>query len=410
MIEDLALPVAPVAWDEHEWRPRVPEAFSRREVIRQTGTYFSAVVPSLSTVELTMKPELAALVDEATSALASFDAEVRTAAGSASALPPAAVLLRTESASSSQIEQLTTSAKQLALAQIDEPVGANASTVNRNVRAMRAALDIPDELSVEAVLTMHRALIGSAEEQLPLGQVHVGGELRRELVWIGGTDSAGPRGAEYVAPQAELVEPAMVDLMEFVRRDDVPRLVHAAVAHAHFETIHPFTDGNGRTGRALVHAMLRSSGLVSASVVPLSAGLLRDTAEYFKALEAYRAGDAGPIVTSFAQAALFAVHAGRFLMADLASEVEKARQKLEGVRPQAAAWKVVSLLQNQPIVNAKFLVHTLGITEMTAGRALAVLTKRGVVREVTGKSRNRIWQHDGILDTLDSFGKRSRRG
>jgi Fic family protein len=106
----------------------------------------------------------------------------------------------------------------------------------------------------------------------------------------------------------------MADLVAFAGRTDVPVLIQAAIAHAQFETIHPFPDGNGRTGRALLQGMLRHGGLTRNITVPVSAGLLNDTNAYFRALAEYRAGKADAIVITVAEASFAAIRNGRRLM------------------------------------------------------------------------------------------------
>ncbi|MFK5689205.1 Fic family protein [Ornithinimicrobium sp. LYQ92] len=100
---------------------------------------------------------------------------------------------------------------------------------------------------------------------------HPGGVLREEPVWIGGFAST-PVGAHHVAPHHTHLMPLLDDLTAFARRSDLPRMTQIAVTHAQFETIHPFTDGNGRTGRALVHVMVRENRLVQHGLLPVSAG------------------------------------------------------------------------------------------------------------------------------------------
>ena len=107
------------------------------------------------------------------------------------------------------------------------------------------------------------------------------GRWRDEQVWIGG-DSFGPHDAEFVPPHHARVPALMADLIKFTSRADLPLLSQAAIAHAQFETVHPFADGNGRTGRALIHAMLRGHRLTRNVTVPVSAGLLTDTRSYFR--------------------------------------------------------------------------------------------------------------------------------
>ena len=150
------------------------------------------------------------------------------------------MLLRSESAASSQIENLTSSARALAEAEIGEGTRANAAVILANVRTMQAALDLAGRLDEEAVLAMHRALMSQQT-------VHARRRLAR-AAGVGRRLPAAPRDAHYVPPVAGDVPALMADLVRFMDRDDLPPLAHAALAHAQFETIHPFTDGNGRTG------------------------------------------------------------------------------------------------------------------------------------------------------------------
>lgn len=181
------------------------------------------------------------------------------------------------------------------------------------------------------------------------------------------------------------------------------------MAHAQFETIHPFVDGNGRTGRALVQVMLRASGIASHTTVPVSAGLLTDLDRYFAALGAFRDGDASPIVRTFAQAARLAAAAGGDLIDGLRAELAASRELLAGVRPQASAFRLLPALVGQPIVDSAFVQRALAVDAVTANRALALLTDRGVLTERTGRRRGRVWQHPGILGALDEFATGIRR-
>jgi Fic family protein len=102
-----------------------------------------------------------------------------------------------------------------------------------------------------------------------------------------------------------------------MRRDDIAALTQAAIAHAQFETIHPFADGHGRTGRAIVSALLRANGVTEKVTIPVSSGLLTNTGLYFDALGAYREGSIQPIVERFAESGVEAVGNGRLLAAEI---------------------------------------------------------------------------------------------
>jgi len=135
------------------------------------------------------------------------------------------------------------------------------------------------------------------------------------------------------------LEALIDDLMRFASRDDLPALIQGAIAHAQFESIHPFPDGNGRTGRALLHAMLRGKALTRNVTLPVSAGLLTDTRAYFDALTAYRGGDPSPIVERFAAASFAAVANGRRLVGDVRAIRQDWDRRLTA-RRDSAAWRV----------------------------------------------------------------------
>lgn len=380
--------------------------YSRAEVARQTGPYQAAIPASIAEWVPRLPTEALADVEDATRQLVEFDLHAqRTLATENPALGPmTAMLLRTEAASSSQIEQLTTSAKQLALAELDESDAVNARAVVGNVHAMEAALRLAGEVSEDSILAMHQALMVQQRGFEPT----LAGRYRSEQVWIG-PGEAGPREADFVAPHHSRIPEAMSDLLRFVGREDLPVLVQVAVAHAQFETIHPFADGNGRTGRALAQSILRNKGLVKSTAVPISAGLLAEVTRYFAALGSFRAGDAAQIVREFARASRVAAVTGRDLVDDLEAQLELSREKLAGVRSDAAAWRVLPVLVSQPVVTTSYLVQRLGLGEMAALRALDVLAGRGILIELTGKSRGRVWQHSGILVALDAYAARIRR-
>lgn len=311
-----------------------------------------------------------------------------------------AVLLRTESAASSQIENLTVGARQFALAGLGEYTNRNARIVTANVRTMEAALALSREIDESSVLAMHHALLSESDP----GNA---GRWRDQQVWIGGS-ALGPHGAVFVPPHHTRVPTAMADLFDFVARTDVPGLVHVALTHAQFETIHPFTDGNGRTGRALVHAMLHRRGLIRQVTVPLSAGLLVDTSAYFEALTRYRAGDPVPIVRQFVDATFFAVDSGDRLVARLC-EIRDGYRAAVTARRDSVVWPLIDRLAAQPVVGNAYVRETFGVTDVAAQRAIDRLVDAGVLRAPKARARNRIWVAEEIVRALDEFAEGARR-
>jgi Fic family protein len=343
-LESDQLPWPRLAWEEHAWVPRIPtDLVSQAVRARHAGPYLAAVVPTIAQVRLRVPDAVAALVADASAEIARFDAEI-----GAEFAPFASVLLRSESASSSMIENLSSGAKAIVLAEMGSTSKHNASLIVRNVAAMNAALDLADRLDADAVLAMHRDLMRGHDDS-------IAGRWREQQVWIGG-DSFGPHGATFVPPHQSAVPSLMDDLVTFTRRADLPLLMQAAIAHAQFETIHPFPDGNGRTGRALVHAMLRGHRLTRKVTVPVSAGLLADTRAYFDTLTSYRDGDPVPIVEMMAQASLMAMVNARQLVDDL-REIRAGWDSKVKARQGAAAWRLADLLLRQPVVDAGAVAH-----------------------------------------------------
>src|SRR4051794_18232627 len=377
-----------LAWEDQPWQPRIPPSYVSASVRdRHAGPYRAAVVPRIAERSPRFSGDVLAVAEDASAEIARFDTEL----GSEVA-PFASVLLRSESASSSRIENLTSGARAIALAELGARDQGNALEVVGNVAAMRAALELSERLDEEAILAMHAALMTGHSPEMA-------GRLRREQVWLGG-DDFGPHGADFVPPAHEHVPGLLEDLVAFLRRDDIPALVQAAIAHAQFETIHPFPDGNGRTGRALMQAMVRGRGLTRNVTVPVSAGLLTDTRGYFDTLTRYREGDPAAIVGKVAQACLSAVTNGRRLVGDL-RWIRQGWDDRIRARRGAGAWRLAEVLSRRPVIDAAGVAQELGITVQNAQRAIAPLVEAGILVEFTGFARNRMWQATQVLDALD---------
>jgi Fic family protein len=384
-----------LGYESRPWQLAADAYGSRNQTRLASGPYQAAVPAPISHLPVPIGVELTAMTEEAAAELARFDGEVGQIAA-----PFASILLRTESASSSEIENLTSGAGQIALAELGERASKNAQLVVGNVRAMQAALELSENLSDAGVLEMHRALLEHSNPEIV-------GHWREQQVWIGG-GSLGPHTAQFVPPHHSRVPALMGDLMEFANRTDLPRLAQTAIAHAQFETIHPFPDGNGRVGRALVQAMLRAGQLTRHVTVPVSAGLLHDTQRYFDALGAYRRGDVAPIVRAIADASFAAVQNGRRLVADL----EAVRGAWIGritARRDSSAYRLVDVLLRQPVIDAATASFQLEVSGVNAQVAIDRLVSAGVLVQLSGGRRNRIWQAPEVLAALDEFGARSRR-
>lgn len=367
-----------------------------RAAQRQAGDYAAAIPAAIAELTVALPAAVVADAEEASNEITRFDAELGDEIA-----PFAAVLLRSESAASSDIENVTASARAIAEAEALGGTGRrNAAQIVSNTEAMKAAVALADRLDGNAILAMHRALMRDSDP----GSA---GRWRREQGWIGG-GNFGPRGADYIAPHHTRIHESITDLIDFTCRADVPTLPHVAIAHAQFETIHPFTDGNGRTGRALIQAMLRHKRLTRQITVPVSAGLLTNTDAYFAALERYRDGDPAAIVERLSDASLLAVTNGRQLVEELRSIRAEWDSRISA-RRDSAVHRVADLLITYPVLNAKLVERELDISTGNARRYIDPLAEADIIVEFTDRARNRAWRAPEVLSALDAFAVRAGR-
>ncbi|AKU19113.1 hypothetical protein VV02_19380 [Luteipulveratus mongoliensis] len=377
------------------WDPGGDWGYTARERAMVGRRYRSAVPPEIAEQPLVVDSDVLAHAEDASAAMARFDA-----AGPGEYGVLTAILLRSESASSSQIEQLTASARAVAEAGVTGAGSTNARVVAANVKAMEAALELADRLDAQAIGLMQAALLEDHDPEM------VG--WRDEPVWIGGAAST-PLDADFVAPHHTRIEAGVRDLVAFMRRTDLPVLAQAAIAHAQFETLHPFADGNGRTGRALVHAFLRHKELTRSVTIPISGGLLADKERYIAALTAYRQGRVEPIVRVFADAALHAVRNGTLLAEELRALVDTWRTRLT-VRSDSAVWRLLDQLPAHPVLDARTAARLLGVDEKNVHRHLRALVSADVlVASNHHQGRTILFRAPEVLAALDRYAEYAGR-
>ena len=389
--------VPPTGRERQHWAPPSSAGYTRRERAG-SGAYFSAVPAVIAGLRLDLPAGLVADSEEAAAEIARFDASSEHTWGAVTA-----VLLRSESSSSSQIEQITANARAIAEAELTGHGSGNAVGIVDNMRAMADAVDRTVRVTVEGIAEVQRTLLERHSPQL------VG--WRSEPVWVGGRGST-PVTADFVAPDHRRIAAALDDLTAFAGREDLPVLPQIAVAHAQFETIHPFADGNGRTGRALVHLMLRTKRLARTATVPISGGLLVAKDGYFDALTAYRDGDAAPVVDEFNHAALRAVHHGRQLVDRMAALRDTWRTTVRA-RSDSAAWAILDLLPAHPVIDAETVARHTGTHVNGVRRSVGPLLEAGVlVSSQHYRSHKQLYRAPAILDLLDDYaaevGRRQR--
>lgn len=307
-------------------------------------------------------------------------------------------LLRSESVASSRIEGLRVSHRKLAEAAFD-PALANqtAREVLANLRAMSTAISrAADSAAIDTtfLVDIHRVLLPTARDAWHAGR------LREDQNWIGRGET--PRNAEFVPPPPELVEGLLKDLDRFIARDGVPVLWQAAIAHAQFETIHPFADGNGRTGRCLIHAILKRRQLVDETVPPISVALAGAQGDYVAGLTAFRSGDQDAWLSTFAAATTLACEAAVTFSQWVEAEQARWRQVLHP-RAGSSLAQLIEVLPAHPVLSIDSAAAACGVSRRAVGSAVETLESAGIVKQVSRGGRNRIWICPELFHLLDEF-------
>lgn len=311
--------------------------------------------------------------------------------------------VRREALLSSQIEGTQSSFSDLLLFELDEAPGVpfdDVVEVSNYVAALEHGLARMREgfpLSNRLLREMHGKLLarGRGADKQP-------GEFRTTQNWIGGTR---PGNALFVPTPPDLVQECMAGLERFLHDDTLPysSLVRAALAHVQFETIHPFLDGNGRIGRLLIAMVLHHDGVLRQPLLYLSLYLKQHRAEYYRLLHAVRHdGDWEAWVDFFLEGvectSAGAVDTAHRLLALFRADTERVAAL---GRPAANALRIFDALRQRPLATINDLVERAGVNYQTAARAVQALQGLGVVREITGRQRNRVFAYDGYLAILN---------
>ncbi|MBO0713205.1 MAG: Fic family protein [Acidimicrobiales bacterium] len=287
--------------------------------------------------------------------------------------PTARLLLRAEGVASSSIEGLRAPAAEVAAAELDAAAVDDASAwVADNLAVVTEALGTATAgpLGVARLHAWHRRLM--RHSRLAPEMV---GAFRGAQGWVGGTS---PLDAAYVPPPPEHVPALMEDLVRFANSRSPDPITQAAAVHAQFETIHPYGDGNGRIGRVLVAWVLsRRTGIPVPP--PVSVLIAHDVGGYLSGLYQFRTGDIDPFVGWFAGIVTRSADATAAAVASLEALLEAWRGRLEELRADALALRLLDLLPAHPVVTSTIVAEEAKVTERTARRALSTLGQHGIL-------------------------------
>ena len=381
------------------------EGMSRRD---REGCHYDAYLPDpLAQWKLALPADLVADLSDAEAAIRRLNA---TGTSHVSLEGLARFLLRAESVASSKIEGLEAGPRRLLDAEVVLAQGGDAADriaveVLANVAAMEAAVGLgssTDTITLDHLLGIHRILM---ERSATPG---IGGVVRTAQNWIGGS-SYNPCSAAFVPPPPDTLDALLDDLLAYVNGDDHPALVQAAVSHAQFETIHPFADGNGRTGRALIHVILRRRGLAPRFVPPISLVLATWARDYIAGLTAYRhvgapssperSAGAGTWLRTFATAAHRSCADAESYAGKIEALDARWRKQLGRVRANSAVELLLDLLPGVTVITVDSAARLIGRSEMRTGEAINRLEAAGVLRQRNvDRQRYRVFEAADVVD------------
>lgn len=353
---------------------------------------------------LTMDAGLQRLLDKANQALGRLD-------GITLLLPDPDQFIytyvRKEAVLSSQIEGTVSSLSDLLLFEADEAPGVPVTDARETANYLKAINYGLNQIETETLpicnrllRDMHNLLLASGR-----GAEKGPGEFRREQNWLG---DSRPENARYVPPPWREVEPAMAQLERFLHdevkgAEPTPLLIKAAIAHAQFETIHPFLDGNGRLGRLLITLLLVADGVLKRPLLYLSLYLKQNREAYYDYLQRIRSHGAWEEWLSFFLEGIIEVaEATTATTKSLVEMIERDRQMIHGFgRSAFTALRVHDLASRVVVLRPPGTATALGLSDPPVYAAVRRLEEAGILREVTGRQRGKLYVYDEYLARLN---------
>jgi Fic family protein len=390
-------------WPPHQPR-KVAWAQAYRSGPREDRMLRSITVhlpPHIAAVPLTLDGRTMASMEAAAREITALDREQSAELGVLGA-----TLLRTESVASSKIERIEASGDDYARALHGNRSNTAATSMAAATTAVEALIAAATHAAIDAdsILRSHEALM----RHDPAERAYAG-RFRDVQNWIGGSDHS-PRNAVYVPPPPGDVPDYVADLVAFCNRTDLPAMAQAALAHAQFESIHPFTDGNGRVGRALINAVLRRREVTRHVVVPIASALVAHRDRYFDLLDDYRDGNASAIIGAFSEAAHVSAAESRQTADRLARLPQEWREAIGRVRRGSATDRLLAWATQVAAFTAEEAHEAIGGPLSSTYSAIERMVAAEIVRPLTDRRRNQVWGVAAVLDELDDLGARIARG
>jgi Fic family protein len=379
-----------------EHNPRLGSIVKTSVAGEEVRAYLPSPLPPSPPLDLA---RLVPLLDRASTALGRLD-------GITTILPDTPLFIymyvRKEALLSSQIEGTQSSLSDLLLFESDEipqiatddvaEVSSYVQALDHGLQRIRGGFP----LSLRLIREIHGILLSGGR-----GANMQPGEFRRSQNWIGGTR---PGTAVFVPPPPDRIMECLGSLELFIHNQEtgLPLLIKAALIHVQFETIHPFLDGNGRLGRLLITFLLCAEGILHEPILYLSLYLKARRSTYYDLLQAVREkGDWETWIEFFLTGVIETANQATDTARQLLTLFDSDRRKIAGIgRVSPSVLRVHEMLQRKPLSNVSGATKQLGLSEPTVQKSLDIMIKLGIVRELTGRQRRRVYAYSDYLDIL----------
>ncbi|MCF7933011.1 MAG: Fic family protein [Acholeplasmataceae bacterium] len=358
---------------------------SRRQRQLIEEPYLSATLRDLSDISIELSESTQSMLLETIESLSKLDGYVKD---KLAAFPM--LLLRTEALSSSQIEHYSASNRNVALAQINRKQSAESVIIKSNLESLIRGISSKGRMNIDTIIDVNRTL---------LNDEHIG--IRKRINWIGKPHSV-PHEATYVPPHPDHLEQYMHQLIAFCNRQDIHPLLQAAFAHAYFEIIHPFEDGNGRTGRILIQLILKEKSFLEQLSMPFSVGIVKDQKDYISALDDFKLGLYEPMIIVILTNALGLIPKVYHTLEQLIALKQSWISQLN-LRQDALVWKMLDDIMVQPVFDVKYIKEKHKANDQAVRNNIEALVKVGIIQPIGDRKRDVAYESKEVLKLLDRF-------
>jgi Fic family protein len=358
---------------------------SRRQRKQMEEPYMSAVVEDLSNLDIDLSDKTQMLLLDAIESLSRLDGYIKDKLKSFPML-----LLRTEALSSSQIEHYSASNRNVALAQIQRKQSVEAVIIKSNLESLLSSISSNRTLDLDSIIELNKILLNDNNIS-----------IRKRINWIG-TPNSIPHEAAYVPPHPDYLETDMKRFISFCKRGDIHPLVQAAFAHAYFEIIHPFEDGNGRLGRILIQWILKEKLFLEHIHMPFSVSIVKNQKRYIDALDDFKLGNYESIIVVLLEHALGLVPKVYKILNDFLQLKNSWKEKIQ-LRQDALAWKMLDDFLIQPVFDVNYIKDKHKANDQAVRNNIEALVNVGIITPIGNSKRDIAYESKEVLDLLDRF-------